>query len=53
LFNLVVGHTKTRKLMLTKLKIKHSALYCETTSYNYSLNDTGGSTFLSTPPTKK
>ena len=53
LFNLVVGRTKTRKLVLSELKIKHNVLYCETTSYNYSPNGIDSSTFISTPSTKK
>jgi hypothetical protein len=50
-FYLIMGQTKTRKLLLTELKTK-MLTYSDTTSYNSSLDGNDSAISLSTLPAK-
>jgi len=50
--NPIIGQTKTKKLLLTRLKPNTMSLYSDTTSYNSLPEISGGATSLSTLPTK-
>jgi len=52
LFYQIMGHTKTRKLLLARLKIKHIIIILRL-SYNSSLDATSNAITFSTLPTNK
>jgi hypothetical protein len=53
LFYLIVGQTKTRKLLLTGLKTKHNITVLRHHVIQFFTWKSGDATFLSTMPTKK
>jgi hypothetical protein len=53
LFYLIIGQTKTRKLLLTGLKTKHNITVLRHHVIQFFTWKSGDATFLSTMPTKK
>jgi len=50
---LIIGHTKTRKFLLTRLKTKTMSSYYDIMAYNSSPIGSDGATSLSTLPINK